>query len=161
MIQCQVLNYIIANKDTSFIIINNLNEEFFSDYKQEFEYIKDHINNYGTSPDIETFLTKFPDFDVITVNETPKYLLDALYEDRNKRFLAKSFNGIRDLLNQGRVEEAMQLYTNNSSIAIQAKHLESIDLLTDISRYEDYLNKCDNFDTFFFKELTDCFGVIH
>lgn len=36
MIQLQALNYILTSKDTSFITLNNLNTDFFSDYPDEF-----------------------------------------------------------------------------------------------------------------------------
>ena len=95
MIQLQTLNKILKDGDSSFITLNNLGDEFFSDYLNEFHFIKDHLNNYGKVPDIETFLSKFPNFEVLDVRESSNYLLDALFEDRNKRFLASTFNSIR------------------------------------------------------------------
>lgn len=163
MIQNQVLNSILANRDSLFIVGNNLTEEFFSDYKKEFNYIKNHIDVYGNTPDLETFLTKFPDFDVFDVKESSVYLLDALYDERNKRFLADAFNKIKDLLNEGKVDDAMTYYASTSSLAVEAKHLESFDYTQDTKeRYETYINKCDNFEKFYiktgFKELDDIIG---
>ena len=163
LIQNQVINSILANRDSLFIIGNNLTEDFFSDYTEEFNYIKNHIDLYGHTPDIETFLVKFPDFDVFDVKESSTYLLDALYEDRNKRFLAKAFNHIKDLLNSGKTDEAMTFYTSTSSLAVEAKHLESFDYTQNIKeRYNTYIEKCDNFDKFYiktgFKELDDIIG---
>ena len=34
----QVINYILETKDSSLITLNNLNEEYFSDYKNEFNF---------------------------------------------------------------------------------------------------------------------------
>ena len=64
--------------------MNNLNEDFFSDYTKEYNYIIEHINKYGNCPDMETFVSKFPEFDIITVKEPISYLIDELYTDRNK-----------------------------------------------------------------------------
>ena len=69
MIQLQVLNKLLDTKDKSIITANNLNEDFFSDYKNEYKFIKDHIDKYQTIPDKESFLSKFPTFDIIKVNE--------------------------------------------------------------------------------------------
>ena len=69
MIQCQALNKILSTKDFSLVIINNLNEEFFSDYKDEFRFIKEHVDRYGSVPDYESFVAKFPDFDVIFLSQ--------------------------------------------------------------------------------------------
>lgn len=162
MIQLQVLNWILATGNSFFIISNNLTEDFFSDYPEEFKYILEHINKYGNVPDLVTFLDTFPDFDVLEVNENSDYLLDKLYEDKNKRFLAKSFNTIRDLLNSGKVDEAMSYYTSTSNIAVEAKHVGCTDLLKDTSRYEAYLERCEDFNKFYiktgFKELDEIIG---
>lgn len=162
MIQLQALNYVLNTNNTTFITSNNLNEEFFSDYPQEFEYISNHIKNYDKVPDILTFLDKFPNFDVIQVTESPKYLLDALFEDRNKRVIASIFNNIRNLLNDGKVNEALDLYATSSDIAIQAKHLDAVNILKDTSRYDSYIEKCTDFSRYYistgFKELDKIIG---
>lgn len=162
MVQLQFLNKLLDTKDTSILLMNNLTEEFFSDYKNEFNYIKDHINKYGNCPDKYSFLDKFPDFDVIQVQETTSYLIDQLYEDRNKRKLAKVFNKIRDLLNQDKTDEAMSIYTSAASDIVKSSHLETVDLFQDTSRYNDYVEKCQDFNKYYvktgFRELDDLIG---
>ena len=101
MIQLQFLNKLIKTKNASLLTVNNLNHEFFSDYINEYRFIQSHLDQYGTIPDVETFVNKFPDFDVLEVGETDKYLLDALYEDRNKRVIAKAYNKVRENLQNG------------------------------------------------------------
>lgn len=162
MIQLQVLNYLLDSKDSSFFLTNNLTSEFFSDYYKEFAFIKNHIQTYGNIPDKISFLTEFPDFDVIDVNETPKYLLDSLVEDRNKRKLATIFNNIRDLLNAGKTDEALKLYTTASNDMVKAVHLESFDIIHDTSRYDDYVEKCKDYSKYYirtgFDELDEIIG---
>lgn len=151
MIQLQFLNKLLDSKDASFIITNNITEEFFSDYEQEFKFIKEHLDNYNNIPDKATFLSKFPDFDIIQVDESYNYLLDALYEDRNKRKLALIFNQIRKLLNEGKTEEALNLYSTSTEVAIKAKHVDCVDIVRDISRYEDYVERCNDFNKYYIK----------
>ena len=74
MIQAQVLNKIIQSKDASIITLNNLSVDSFSEYKDEFCFIRNHLTKYGNIPDLETVLNNFPDFQVITVNEPVQYL---------------------------------------------------------------------------------------
>lgn len=151
MIQLQFLNKLLDSKDASFIITNNITEEFFSDYEQEFKFIKEHLDNYNNIPDKATFLSKFPDFDIIQVDESYNYLLDALYEDRNKRKLALIFNQIRKLLNEGKTEEALNLYSTSTEVAVKAKHIDCVDIVRDISRYEDYVERCNDFNKYYIK----------
>lgn len=151
MIQLQFLNALLDSKDSSLLLINNLNEDLFSDYKDEYNFIVDHLNKYGQIPDKVTFLSKFPNFDIIDVSESKDYLIDALFEDRNKRFLAKTFNDIRSLLMSDKTEEAMNLFTQQSEVAVKAKHINSVDILKDTSRYNDFVDRCTEFTKYYIK----------
>ena len=162
MIQLQLLDKILQEGDASIITLNNLDESFFSDYIGEFRFIRTHLDQYGKVPDQFTFLSTFRDFDVVEVKETSKYLLDELYRDKNKRELAKTFNRVKDLLNQDKVDEAMNLYLNATDNITQAVHLESIDILRDTSRYDAYIERSTDFTKFYvktgFKELDEIIG---
>lgn len=162
MIQLQFLNKLLATKNTSLLTVNNLNHEFFSDYLNEYRFIQSHLDQYGTIPDIETFVSKFPDFDVLNVNETDKYLLDALYEDRNKRVIAKAYNQVREDLQKGNVDKALSNCVKLSDNLAQAKHLEAVDLFKDLSRYDSYVDRTTNFSKYYvgtgFSELDEILG---
>ena len=142
--------------------MNNLNEDFFSDYREEYKWIVDHINTYGNCPDLPSFVNKFPEFDVIEVKETDRYLLDELYADYNKRQLAKVFNKVRDLLNQDKTDEAMTVYTSAATDIAKSTHLDSVDIFHDTSRFNKYLDKCNDFNKYYIKtgfaELDECIG---
>lgn len=162
MIQLQVLNRIINEQDSSILLLNNLNQEYFSDYPNEYNFIKNHLTQYGKIPDQVSFLNKFPDFTVLEVNEPTTYLVNELYSDYNTRFLAKTFNQVRKLLNEGKTEEAMRLYTTAADDMVKAVHLESVDILSDTSRYDDYVERCNDFAKYYvktgFRELDQLIG---
>ncbi len=162
MIQLQVLNYILASKDSSFILSNNLTEEFFPDYKDEYKYLLAHINTYGQVPDMATFASTFPDFDIIEVTETPKYLQDKLYDDRNTRLLAEVFNSIKKSLMTDKVDEAMDVYLNSAKSLLESRPIEPVDILKDTSRYDAYVDRCNDFAKYYIKtgfdELDEIIG---
>lgn len=162
MVQLQFLNKLLDTQDASILLVNNLTDEYFSDYLNEFHYIKEHLNNYGNIPDKITFVNKFPDFDIINVTETESYLIDELYTDRNKRFLAKTFNQVRKLLNEDKTDEAMAVYTKASEDMTKAVHLDSVDIIQDTSRYENYVEKCQDYTRYYIKtglpELDELIG---
>jgi len=162
MIQLQYINALLDSRDTSLLLLNNIDESFFSDYKEEYNFIKEHINQYGQVPDKASFLSKFPEFDIIEVRESKSYLIDALYEDKNKRLLASTFNKVRNLLNEGKTDEALSVYTSSVDSAVQARHIDCVDILRNDSRYEAYLERCDDFNKFYvktgFKELDEIIG---
>lgn len=162
MIQEQFINYLLNTKDSSLLLINNIDEEFFSDYKEEYTYIIDHMSKYGNIPDINTFASEFPHFDFIQVNESPSYLIDKLYEDRNARKLSTLFNKIRQEFNDGDIDKAMNTYLSSMNDIAKAKHIESIDLLRDTSRYDAFIDRVDDWKKFFvktgFPELDEIIG---
>ena len=162
MIQLQFLNYLLKTRDSSILLVNNLNEDFFSDYKNEYNFIINHLRQYGNIPDSITFLNQFPSFDIIEVSESPDFLIDKLYEDKNTRVLASIFNQIKKYLMDGDTDKAMELYTSSTDIVLKAKHIDAVDILTNTDRYEAYLQRCENFDKFYvktgFKELDEIIG---
>ncbi len=162
MIQNQCINAILSRKDSTFITENNLTDEFFSDYKDEFNFINSHIKEYGNVPDIETFISKFPTFDLVDVHESPKYLLSNLIEDRNQRYLANTFNIIRKKLMNDDTESAIQLYKNIYDNLNITSAVSSVNILNDLSRYDYYLDVQNDWRKHYvstgFSELDELFG---
>lgn len=162
MIQLQALNKILNTGDPSLIILNNLNEDFFPDYKGEFLFIKSHLNQYGNVPDKTTFLNNFPDFNLIDVKESDTYLVDALYEEKNKRLIVTSFNEIRSSLLNEDTNKAIDIVQKTVDNIRESKHLEAVDLFEDLSRYDSYIEKTTDFTKFYvktgFPELDELIG---
>ena len=162
MIQLQFLNQVIKSGDASLITLNNLDKSFFSDYENEFDFICNHYTEYGNIPDVITFLSKFPQFDIVEVNETNRFLLDALYDDKKMRTMAKSFNKVKDLLRDSKVDQAMNVYMSSMEELTSATHMDAIDILRDTSRYDDYIEKSNDFSKYYvrtgFPELDEIIG---
>lgn len=161
MIQLQVLNYLLDTKDVPFISQNELNVEYFSEYPKEYLFIENHLKEYNTIPDKETFIAKFPDFPVIKVNEQADYLISELQNDRNKRKLAGIFNNVRTLLMNNDIDKAIKLFQDAQNIG-NTQTVKCVDLVKDTSRYDEYVAKTQDFNQYYvttgFKELDDIIG---
>lgn len=162
MIQLQAINSLLSTKNYSWLKINQIDESYFSDYRDEFEFISNHIKEFNKVPDPISFGAKFPDFDFIEVHETEKYIVDELYRDKNKRQLAKVFNQVRDYINDGKVDEAVSLYTNAASNIAKPSYVQAINLVSDTSRYEKYIERTQDHGkyrvTTGFSELDEAIG---
>jgi len=160
--ELQAINYIINNKDYSIVVENDLSADFFPELHSEFNFIVSHYKEYNKVPDQATFLKTFPDFSVIEVNETKSYLLNELYKEKNENFLASTFNKVRDLLVAGKTDEAMNYFSSASNRVSENKHLDAVNILNDTSRYDVYVDKCNDFHSHYvstgFKELDDSLG---
>lgn len=81
MVVLQTINKLIKTGNFDLVLNNNLSKEMFLQYEDEFEYIYNFYKQYGKVPDKETFLNQFPDFNLIEVTESDKYLIDKINEE--------------------------------------------------------------------------------
>jgi replicative DNA helicase len=162
MIQLQVLNYIIQKSDYSFISENNFTEKYFSDYKSEYRFIMDHYRVYGNIPDVATLLANFPNFDVIEVNESREYLTNELIKDYQTRQFSLLFNKIKPLVLSGDLNTATQQAREILDEMSSTSSIECVDILKDLSRYDAYLERTQDFKKYYistgFKELDAIIG---
>lgn len=160
--QIQILNRVLSDKDYSIISDNNLTKDYFPQTTSEFNYIVNHFNKYNQVPDIETFIKSFPNFELLNVTESTEYLISELYRKKNENYLATTFNKIRDLLMKGETDEAMNVFSSSAEGLAENRKLDAIDILTDTSRYDIYLDKTTDFSKYYvttgFKELDESLG---
>lgn len=142
--QLQLLNYILNKKDWSVVSLNNLDERYFSDYKTEFNFIKNHIEQFHVIPDKLTFANSFPDFDFIEVNEPVNYLLEELYKEYHQSYLADKFNHIKKMLESGETDKAVDYFMKSTENIHIGAALTAHDLIHDTSRYDHYLDMANN-----------------
>lgn len=80
MVDAQILSKVLDTGNIEIITHNGLNSDYFPNYLEEFKFILNHYRQYNVVPDKETFLSNFPDFTIVKVNESDTYLLDKLNE---------------------------------------------------------------------------------
>ena len=81
MVALQILSKCLATKDLSIIENNLLTRDYFVGYENEYDFLLQHTKQYGSIPDKATFLSKFPDIDLVDVTESDKYLIDTIREE--------------------------------------------------------------------------------
>ena len=81
MVALQILSKILATGNNSIIEDNLLSEEYFVGYEGEYNFIQNHIKQYGNVPDKATFLHSFPDIELVEVTESDRYLVDTAREE--------------------------------------------------------------------------------
>ena len=163
MVQVQFLNKVLDSQDPSLIINNGIDGSFFSEYLKEFNYIKSHLDTYNKIPYKATFLSTFPNFPNLVVQEAYDYLLDALYADKTNRTLATSYNDIRNLVFSGDTKGAVAKLNQTAEKLSKTTRIKTIDLLQDTdSRYNAYVERCNSPTDYYvstgFKELDDITG---
>ena len=81
MVSLQIISKVLATQNNSIIEDNLLSEDYFVGYESEYNFIQNHIKEYGNVPDKATFLSKFNDFEIVEVTESDQYLVDTIREE--------------------------------------------------------------------------------
>lgn len=163
MIELQVLNKILSSKDMSFVTKNEILPEYFTAFRNEFEFILEHYKTYGNVPDKETMLAQFPNsFELIDVQETDRYLIDTLYDDYGFRISLPILNKYKQILEVS-TKDAYDYLISKLDVIKPREVGYGTDIIAQAQdRYEAYLNKQKQGNTAVIKtgfvELDDVFN---
>lgn len=162
MIETQFLNYVLENKNYNIVVLNNIDNSYFAKYKDEFDFIDDHYNQYKVVPDKATFIDKFPDFVFTEVNESEKYLIQALDEERTYNRMVPILN---NTVSKAKTDSrtAVEYLLNEVSNLSKNTGFEAIDLVKSADkRLNEYLERTKNRNKFYvttgFQELDEIIG---
>lgn len=101
----QLINKILSDKNFNIVEDNLITEEYLPRVKKEFQYLSDFYKKYGSVPDKEKFIEKFPNFEFFIVTQTDKSIVDDLREQ-------VLFSRAVDVINK-----ASKLYEKNANEA--------------------------------------------
>lgn len=141
MVVLQALNKILKSQNYNLVINNNLSKEMFLSYENEFEFIDNFYKQYGKVPDKETFLSQFPEFNLIEVNESEKFLIDKINEEYLYYKTVPVVQEVAEKLKTNSDEAVNYLLQEIPKLTLMQK-TEGIDIIekADI-RYQEYINK--------------------
>lgn len=150
MVQLQILNKVLSDKDYSIIEKNALDESYFDAYPCEYTFIKDHYDKYKNVPDTATFLDKFPEFDLIEVNESTKYLVDKIREEHLYQVSAPILQKAAELYGTGSTQAVEYLIGQMEKIRPNYG-IGGVDIIQSANdRYKAYKKKLQNHNDFYF-----------
>lgn len=159
MVALQILNKILSTKDFSLVENNLLTVDYFVGYEQEFDFIQDHVKQYGSVPDKETFLSKFDQFVLLDTTESDRYLIDTIREEYLYYKSVPVVQKIAELLKTD--ANAAAEYMIHSLKDLQPNYrLGGVDIIAEADeRYKQFVERKDHQDTWFFtcgfEELDD------
>lgn len=159
MVALQVISKCLTTQSLSIIEDNLLSKDYFIGYEAEYEYIIQHTKEYGNVPDKATFLSKFPDIDLVEVTESDRYLIDSIREEYLYYKSVPVLQKAAELLKTD--SNAAAEYMIQALKDLQPNYkLGGIDIIADADeRYKQFLERKDHQDTWFFtcgfEELDD------
>lgn len=155
----QILSKILMTSDISIIETNLLTPEYFVGYENEINFILNHVDKYDNVPDKATFLSNFPDFEVVDVTESDKYLVSTI---REEYLFYKTVPVIQNAANLLKTDSnAAVEYVRSEVRNLEPEYdIEGVDIISQsMERFEQYQERKENQDNWFFesgfKELDD------
>lgn len=148
MVELQILSKILKDRNLSLLTLNNITDDYFITYQSEYQFIKDHFDKYGNIPDKETFLAKFPDFTVVEVCETDKYLIDTFNEEHLYSKAVPIVNKIAELMQTDSTAAIEYLTSKLPELEIKTSIIGQDIISQARRRYDEWLDMKNNPDKY-------------
>lgn len=166
MVQIQMLNKILRTKSMDIVFDNDLTERHFAEYPTEFTFILEHYKQYGNVPDVETFISKFPEFNIIEVTESDEYLVDTIHEEFTYREIVPILTKAAETAKDGDARDAVDYLRSVLTEIEQSYSNVGIDIVKQAGiRLEEYHTKKNSTEPWMrptgFKELDDEIGGLN
>lgn len=150
MVQLQIISKVLATQKMDIIEDNLLSEDYFLEYRDEYDFLMKHYKQYGNVPDKATFLSQFPDLELVEVTESDQYLIDTVREEYLYNKSVPVVQRIAELLktDANAAAEYMLSETRNLQPNYQ---LGGVDIVSDAkARYQQFLDRKSQQDKWFF-----------
>lgn len=149
-ISVQVISKVLLNQDDEFLQNSNITGDYFVGYEDEIAFIENHKKEYGNIPDKLTFLSQFPEFEIVDVQESEVYLIDKLKEEYLYSQSVPVVQRIAKLLETD--SNAAVEYMLQATKELQPNYqLKGVDIIHDAQdRYDQFIERKQHQDTWFF-----------
>lgn len=150
MVQLQILNKILSTQSTDILDDNLLTVDYFVGFENEYNFMQEHVKKYGNVPDKATFISNFPEFELLDVTESDSYLVNTV---REEYLYYRSIPVIQQAANLLKTDSnAAAEYLINAMKTLQPNYeLGGVDIISEAqSRYEQYLERKEHQDDWYF-----------
>lgn len=159
MVSLQIISKILNTQKNDIVEDNLLTEEYFQGYEDEFNFIENHVKEYGNVPDKATFLSKFPEIEILDVAESDKYLVDTLREEYLYYRSVPIVQKIAELLKTDSNAAAEYMLQATKTLSPNY-NLGGVNIISDsMLRYDEFVSRKDNQNQWYFttgfEELDD------
>lgn len=89
--ETRLLNRALADRDLTPLFTRGVNDNWFSeqDDRRLWIYLREHFVKYGECPSLEVIKQNFPTYQIIPVDDSINYLIDAVYNVRRRFYVSE------------------------------------------------------------------------
>ena len=162
--ELQAINYVFQKNSLQIFVLNGINEEHFTTYKEHYKFIVEFFEKYNQLPSKETFQGKFSDsFEWVSVTDPEEYIVEKLKEAKLFRDLINDYKELGKLIKDEKTDVAVEKMASLSQQYLKQRQSKCIDLIVDAKeRFDSYMDRVNSPETSFvttgLKELDDIIG---
>lgn len=136
-VELQVISKLLVSTDQSEIdALLAFDENYYSVYTKQIRFIQHHVAMYGSTPDVFTFQSEFPEVEIVRVDEPLEYLQRGMRKNRQRILLIDTFNKIDDLESDD-VTEAWEYISKQCSVAADLNETRPMDIIAQAQERSD------------------------
>ena len=162
MVALQIISKVLETGNLSIIEDNLLTVDYFPEYENEYNFIIDHYKKYDNVPDKATFLSQFPDIELVQVTESDRYLVETIREEWLYYKSVPVVQKVAELLKTD--SNAAAEYMLQSIKELQPTYdLGGVDIIANSQeRFDNYIEKRDHKDEWTFSTgFPELDNIIH
>lgn len=106
----------------------SFDSSYYSLFRPQIEFIQEHVNKFGSVPDVFTFQSQFPDVELVQVSEPMSYLTAEIKRNKQHIILLETFNKIKDL-DKDDVKQAWEYIEKQYEKASQLDESQPMDII--------------------------------
>lgn len=144
MVELQILCKVLKDRSLALLELNGITEDYFTAYAAEYNYIIEHMRNYGSIPDKETFVSKFPEFTIVDVSEPDKYLVETINEERLYALGVPVLNKIVELMQTNAYDAFNYLHSKLPELQVKSFVMGTDIISQSRRRYDQWREKQDS-----------------
>ncbi len=136
-IEIQVISRILTTDSPEELdTLCSFGPEYYSIFKDQIEFILEHRQTYDDVPDVFTFNARFPEVQLVKINEPLEYLVREINKNRQQILLIETFNKLKDL-GSGDVEDAWKYLSLQCEKASELASSDPMDIIHDAQERAD------------------------
>ena len=116
-VELQVVSRLLTSEDQNEIdTLLSFGDEYYTLLNKQIAFIQNHAAKYGTTPDVFTFRSEFPDCELVEVSESLEYLVNEMRKNRQHIILLEMVDKL-SRLESGDVVEAWNYIGSQCDLA--------------------------------------------
>lgn len=131
-IEVLIISKILTSDDEKLVAeLCQYDSSYYAVCSKQIDYILDHLQKYGTVPDIFTFNQEFPTFEIVDARREPKeFLVSEIKKNKQRILIRETYNTLGEL-GSGDVSEAWDFLYQQCEKAAALENAQPMNIVAD------------------------------